>query len=549
MPDWTKNIDPFKNWNSGGGASGGLSGLDLTIKIGTAINKSIAGQRQRKRSEEELQREKQRQEDLLRNPPPVFGSARWATPSDLSARGALKSVSAFDHPSSLLLGTLVDEELGNTMLGQIHWDGEGHLLTVAPTRSGKSTTTIVPNLVRYKGSCVVFDPKGELYRETADWRRENVGPVYRVAPFEEQTDAFNPLETLSGPSDARTLADQIIPVDPKAQDFFRKDAIAILSALIVYVAENAPPGFRNLAEVRKITSQPLSIFRDVIEDMTRSSNPMVANAAQIVFDKDKDRSLPSLRDTLNTEMSLWDDPGVIRATSINQLDFRALKDSPATVYITVPFHKIKAYSGFLKILLVTALEAMVENPRRPDIPVLFVLDEFLSLGPFPKFRDAIQTHAGAGVRLWFFLQNLSTLEEHYPHSWKAFFDATVKMFFGTDDIFTGNLISSILGGKTVAYRSGGSSQGGTHPSGDLLGQHASANGSVSSSVNLQGKPLLSGDEVVRLLSATKANGTRSAILSMGGVHPIHATLVPWFLGEKCRSRVNAQVRPAPSPSR
>lgn len=541
MSDWTKNIDPFRHWNSPQtGSSGG--GLELGWKIGSAINKTIAGQRQKRQTEEELKRERERQDELLRNPPPVFGSARWATPAELTAQGILKPVSAFDNPSSLLLGTLIDDQLGNAMLGQLHWDGEGHLLTIAPTRSGKSTTTIVPNLVRYKGACVVFDPKGELYKETAQWRREHVGPVYRIAPFEADTAAFNPLETLAGPSDARMLADQIIPYDPKAQDFFRKDAIAILSALIVYVAAKAPEGYRNLAEVRKITAQPLSVFQEVIEDMTRSDIPMVANAAQIVFDKDKERSLPSLRDTLNTEMSLWDDPGVAAATAKNQVDFRSLKDRPATVYVTVPFHKIKAYAGFLKILLATALEAMVENPRQPEIPVLFILDEFLSLGPFPAFRDAIRTHAGAGVRLWFFLQNLSTLEEHYPQSWRAFFDATVKMFFGTDDIFTGNLISSILGGKTIAYQAGGASQGSSSHAGDIVGHHASANGSVNSSVALQGKPLLTGDEVIRMLSATKPDGTRQGIVSIGGAPPVTATLVPWFLGDKCRSRVTAQPR-------
>jgi type IV secretion system protein VirD4 len=542
MPDWMKGIDPLKNLDMFGGLSKGSasSGVDIGWKIGTAINKGIAGYGQRKRAEGEQQRERERQDDLLKNPPPVHGDAKWATADELRHRGFLRPFSAFDSPSSLLLGTL--EANGNPAVGHIHWDGEGHLLTVAPTRSGKSTTTIVPNLVRYKGSCVVFDPKGELYRETADWRRQNVGPVYRIAPFEADTHAFNPLETLTGPSDARMIADQIMPYDPKAQDFFRKDAIAILSALIVYVAQNAPQEYRNLGEIRHITSLPLREFRDVIGEMTKSPIPMVANAAQIVFDKDPERSIPSLRDTLNTELSLWDEPGVIKATSQNQVDFRALKDRPATVYITVPFHKIKAYSAFLKILLVTALEAMVENPNQPDIPVLFVLDEFLSLGPFPKFRDAIQTHAGAGVRLWFFLQNLATLQEHYSDSWRAFFDATVKMFFGTDDIFTGNLISTMLGGETIAYKNGGLSNSNSSQTGDIFNQNGSNSGSVNYGVTIQGKPLLTGDQVIRLLNATNPDKTRTGILSLGGVNPIKATLVPWFLGEKCRARVTAQRR-------
>lgn len=539
MADWMKGIDPLKGLDSYGKNSGG-GGLDLGLKIGKALSQAMATGRARKRAEQEQAQERARQDELLKNPPPIHGSAKWASAGDLFPKGLLRPAEAFENPSSILLGTFRDPELHGAVAGQIHWDGEGHLLTVAPTRSGKSTTTIVPNLVRYKGSCVVLDPKGELYRETAAWRRDNVGPVYRIAPFEADTHSFNPLETMVSSSDARMLADQIMPVDSKAQDFFRKDAIAILSALMVHVARHAPAGLKNLAEVRKITAQPLSVFRDVIQDMASSDDPMVANAAQIVFDKDKDRSIPSLRDTLNTELSLWDDPGVIRATSENQIDFRTLKDRPATVYITVPFHKLSAYSGFLKILLVTALEAMVENPRKPDIPVLFVLDEFLSLGPFPKFRDAIRTHAGAGVRLWFFLQNVSTLEEHYPQSWKSFFDASVKMFFGTDDPFTGTLISQILGGQTVAYLNGGSSSGSSLPSGDIFSQQSSTSGSVNASVTIQGRPLLTGDEVVRLLSSTHDDKTRTGIITVAGVPPIKATLVPWFLGEKSRARVNSQ---------
>lgn len=538
MADWMKGIDPLKNLDLAGKSSG-PGGFELGWKIGSAINKTIAGTRQRKQAEEQQRREKERQDELLKAPPPLHGSARWATVEELGQKQLLRPASAFDGPSSLLLGVIKDPALHDSVAGQLHWDGQGHLLTVAPTRSGKSTTTIVPNLVRYKGSCIVLDPKGELYRETAQWRRDNVGPVYRIAPFEHDTDSFNPLETMAAPSDARTLADQIMPVDPRAQDFFRKDAIAILSALMVHVAHHAPPGLKNIAEVRKITAQPLSVFRHVIEDMTRSHVPMVANAAQIVFDKDKDRALPSLRDTLNTELSLWDDPGVAKATAANQVDFRTLKDQPATVYITVPFHKIAAYAGFLKIVLVSALEAMVDNPRQPAIPVLFVLDEFLSLGPFPKFRDAIRTHAGAGVRLWFFLQNVSTLEEHYPQSWKSFFDATVKMFFGTDDIFTGQLVSNVLGMQTVAHLQGGLSSGASSQAGDFLGNHGQ-NSSINQNVALQGRSLLTPNEVVTMLSAVHPDQTRDAVITVAGTHPIKATLVPWFLGEKCRNRVTSK---------
>ena len=61
--------------------------------------------------------------------------------------------------------------------------GEGHLLTVAPTGTGKGRTAIVPNLLYYQGPVVVIDPKGENYAVTARCRREMGHRVFKLDPF------------------------------------------------------------------------------------------------------------------------------------------------------------------------------------------------------------------------------------------------------------------------------------------------------------------------------------------------------------------------------
>ncbi|TIV37053.1 MAG: type IV secretory system conjugative DNA transfer family protein [Mesorhizobium sp.] len=537
MPDWFKDFDPLKGMEPFGSSrrKGAGEGFSAGFKIATTISNMFAQHRARKQIEEEQREEKRRVDEAVANPPPLHGSARWADASELSKAGLLHPNSKFDSPSSILLGVYEDPAPGGAVAGQLHWDGEGHLLTVAPTRSGKSTTTIIPNLVRYKGSCVVLDPKGELYAQTADWRRKNVGPVYRVSPFLSQSDAYNPLDGVASFSDAQALADLIMPPDKYAPDFFRKDAISILTAIIMFVTEEAPPGHRHMAEVRRITAAPLASFTEAIKTMAVSRNPAIANAANIVLAKDYSKAIPNLRDTINTEFALWDDPGLHRATSIASFDFRSLKDEPATVYITVPFHKMSAYAAFLKITLSTALEAMLQNETIPEIPVLFVLDEFLSLGPFPRFRDAIRTHAGAGVRLWFFLQDVPTLEEHYPGGWKTFFNTSVKTFFGTDEHFTSLTISDFLGDQTRGYRTAGTSNSAS--TGPIFTGNGAGTGTVNHGVAYTRRPLLTPDEVTELLSGTAPDQTRTGLVFARGVRPIKARLVPWFLGQACRDRV------------
>jgi type IV secretion system protein VirD4 len=510
----------------------------------------------RRRKEERAERDQ-----LLKSPPPLHGSAAWATPSDL--KRYLKGRDGFDNPSSILLGTLL-EDGASEPAGFVHWDGDGHLLTVAPTRSGKSVTTIIPNLLRYRGSAIVLDPKGELYEKTSAWRAANVGPVFRIAPFDDGSDpetaqfprhGFNPLSRIRSQHHARGLAHLMFPRDPNGQEFFNDDAVSFLTGLIQFVLDTAPPERRNLGTVREAASAPMPArrerqggaprpSRDFIQLLTRMAASRLASvreAADNVLGKSDDRGIPNLRDTLNSKLSLWSDPALLAVTDRNDVDFGRLKEQPATVYITVPLSLTEAYAPFLKVLLKSALDALLENPAVPKIPVLFVLDEFLSLGPFADFRNAIRTHASAGVRLWFFLQDMGTLEEHYPGtSWHAFLNTSVKQFFGVDDPFTGELVGRYLGNQTVAYVS---TQSGANVSAQMgtIFEDGSAGVAMSSGQSIQflGRPLLTPDEVMALLSDWHANGTRTAVVHIRGPRAFKLRLVPYDKSEACRARIGA----------
>ena len=67
------------------------------------------------------------------------GSARWGTGEALRGEDGLL---IGRHPST---GEL------------LRFDGEGHLLTLAPTRSGKGVSVVIPNLLDYVGSMFVLD--------------------------------------------------------------------------------------------------------------------------------------------------------------------------------------------------------------------------------------------------------------------------------------------------------------------------------------------------------------------------------------------------------
>jgi type IV secretion system protein VirD4 len=514
----------------------------VAVAIVSGRNPKPILERAERRKAECAEREK-----LLANPPPLHGSAAWASANDLSR--FLKDRDGFDTPSSVLLGTFL-EDGAQDPAGFVHWDGDGHLLTLAPTRAGKSVTTIIPNLLRYQGSAVVLDPKGELYEATSAWRASNVGPVYRIVPFDDGSDpatqdfpkhGFNPLARIRSQHQARGLAQLMFPRDPNGQEFFNDDAVSFLTALILYILDSAPEHRRNLGTVREATAAPLDRFMQVAHLMAASRLPSVRDAANNAIGKSKDRGLPNLRDTLHSKLSLWSDPALLAVTDRNDVDFGALKDRKATVYITVPLTLTETYAPFVKVLLKAALDAMIDNAAKPDIPVLFVLDEFLSLGPFADFRNAIRTHASAGVRLWFFLQDMGTLEEHYPGTaWHAFLNTSVKQFFGIDDPFTAELVGRYLGNQTVAYRSTQTGGNVSAQMGNWL-EDGSAGVSLSTGESIQflGRPLMTPDEVMALLSDWHANGVRTGIVHIRGPRAFKVQLVPHDKSATCRARLGA----------
>lgn len=466
---------------------------------------------------------KEKQDTMRLSPPAVHGSARWATKQDLEAQDLLGSADG----TGLSLGKHIDDD--------IVWHGESHLLTIAPTRTGKGIMQILPNLLQYKGSAVILDPKGELFEKTAVWRRKNVGPIYVLNPFNMPllngfTHAFNPLDQVTDSQSAVKLAETIYPRShDQKQQFFDNEAIGFLAAVVEFVARFMTGEDRSFGAIRNSLSSLDKAFYDQLKAMAHPVMPdSIKNAANNFSTKSKETGKPRVLDSINQHLRIWDSEGLRKCTAQTDFDFRNLKDAPATVYLILPFEEIEPYSTFVRMVFATALDAMLANKTVPEIPVLFVLDEFLALDPDDRFVSALRTHASAGVRLWFFLQDLPTLEQKYPTTWKSFLQVETKTFFGTDDPFTAEMISKYLGDRTVAFDVPNMSASTTG------GASGSASYSISENLNLTARNLLTPDEVIAYM-AGDAYG-RTAIHFMRNVRPVQATLTPWFSDPDLKDR-------------
>ena len=403
---------------------------------------------------------------------------------------------------------------------------------MAPTRTGKSAVLIIPNLLRYRGSAVVLDPKGELYQATADWRRKNVGEVYVVDPFKivgDYSDSFNPLDAVKDDKTARKIAEMIYPVTGDAkQQFFENEAISLLTAIIYYCSVYAPVQYRSLAVIRDLTAADDNDFKELLKDMKKEENPASIRNPARTFDNKNADAKKRVLDSFETHMQIWDTQALRDISNRTDFDFEGLKDETATVYLVMPFDDLKAFSTYIQGFFSAALSAMITNRNKPDIPVLFVLDEFLALDAAEHFSTALHTHAGSGVRLWFFVQDIATLRQRYDDLWESFLDVEVKVFFGTQQKETSEYISEYLGHRTEAVpdpTSGTISLGGSGSS-----------YSIDEKYSYHKVALMTPDQVERFMVSNDKSKPRMGIVFMGGGHRIKTKLIPWVLDPVAKAR-------------
>jgi type IV secretion system protein VirD4 len=148
---------------------------------------------------------------------------------------------------------------------------------------------------------------------------------------------------------------------------------------------------------------------------------------------------------------------------------------------------------------------MEQDRTAPDIPVLFVLDEFPVLGHLKQLEDAAGQIAGFGVRLWPILQDLGQLKALYRERWQTFIgNSQFVQLFGNNDLETLNWVSDRLGTTTVVVEEIART---THDQ--------RQRGATGESLRLQVDKLLTGEEVARYFGR-QAEQKRQLVIHAGG---------------------------------
>jgi type IV secretion system protein VirD4 len=310
------------------------------------------------------------------------------------------------------------------------YDGDGHLITLAPTRSGKGRGALIPNLLLYSGPVIVFDPKGELYRVTARCRREMGQRVIKLDPCQvagADGDTLNPfdiftLDNADLETDAQTLAEWLSQGNRGTKEpFWDVQASALHSALIAHVASALPAEERNLESIRKLLIADDTVYNlAVVLDTQGKAMNRMAHDEIAAFLQTTDVTRSGILSTAQAYIKPFLSPRMGAALCNSTFDLQdVVRAAPLTIYMVLPPDKLKSHRALLKMWVGTFLKALTSRKHIPPLRTLMLLDECAQLEHFPYLETLMTLCAGYGVQCWTFWQDMAQLHGCYPASWQT----------------------------------------------------------------------------------------------------------------------------------
>lgn len=505
---------------------------------------------------------------LSQNTEDLHGSARWATEHDVRETGLLSA------SEGVYVGAFQPE--GSRRLPYLRHDGPEHVLAFAPTRSGKGIGLVIPTLLAWNESAIVYDIKGENWAKTAGFRASQGHLCFRFSPVEQSGSCrFNPLaevriNTPRDVSDAQNIASMIVRTgEDSAQERYWQDAAtSITTGMILHAcyAADADGRAATLADLAQTFTKPGQSFRDTLVDLLNfphdaamrhnwrmpagevtRTHPVVREKAQEMLDKE-DRDFGGVLSTAKTAPSIYSDPLLARNTSAR--DFRIADlvshQRPVSLYLVVPPSDKIRLRPLMRLMFTMTVNRLTErmqfdgvDQKRNRHRLLVMIDEFPSLNRMEVFADALSYMAGYGLKAYLITQDIRQIVDAYGANESIVSNCHVRVAFAPNQYETADLLSKMTGTTTVekaSYTFSGS-------------RFSPVMGHVNASVDHVQRPLMTPDEVLRLAPPRKerANGEErivgpgQSLIFVSGHYPILGAQMLYFLDPELNRR--AQIPP------
>lgn len=391
----------------------------------------------------------------------AHGSARWAKAKDLVRSGLMNRVRGLPLPANSLP---IAKAFGgrDIFLPPTQW--LRHFVMFGPTGSGKSKTFFISMIrsILARSSCLVYDPKGELFAQSARCAQQ----VFRLDlndPAKSDRWNFIP-KCRNDPAFACQVAGMMIGIENRRTtnaDPFWGDAEQIaLTAILLHIAEvykeKAIPAFAadfllSLGENEK----------DAFAHAMENSPSIYAKQAYLAFRQAPIQTRGSILIGLYNKlrpftlaparMVTMPPTAEEIAAGCRNIDFSDLRKPGTAIYLVVSEGAADIYKEFIATFLgLAVMEMRLDGLNEPEHPCFVLIDEAYQLN-VAEVKRISGIGRGRGVGLGLGYQDLPQMYDQYGREQANAILGTVmtKIFLpGLDDV-TAEYASKQLGDTTI----------------------------------------------------------------------------------------------------
>lgn len=172
----------------------------------------------------------------------------------------------------------------------ITYGGDGHLVTFAPTGTGKTAGPVIVNALTHPGQLIVIDIKGEVHAATAQARKA-MGQEVHVLDLRDGTESgsLNPLDLVARcgtdlTAMSRSFAAELIERGADERDRFWNDwAESMVTAGTTWLLADCEPEKRRLSELHDLFTYDDAVYRIAVMIDTKAVREKSAKAAFAAF--------------------------------------------------------------------------------------------------------------------------------------------------------------------------------------------------------------------------------------------------------------------------
>jgi type IV secretion system protein VirD4 len=438
------------------------------------------------------------------------GTARWAVSHEL--RRYLRP-----DGHGFIFGKLPKHGLFDRQAGYLTLPADPKLAfnqnvtVIGSSGSRKTRSVIQPNIQQSamygRESLIVIDPKGENYARSANLLRDRKFKVYLLNLLHpEHSDAWNPLDAVTGVLDAADLANNLVantinPNRPKGGDPFWDNAEqGFITALVLYVKLHRPPAEQHMASVLELGTELPPEELDTIFLALKPEDP--ARRFYRSFLRAEEKVRAGVVAGLGNRLQLWNSPELAHLTATSTFHIDKFGEEPSALFLVIPDSKA-TYAPILALFWQQAFEVlyMVADQHGGSLPlwVRCYMDEMANCGFIPGYEQKKSTMRSRGVSTQEIWQNLTQMQGRYPAWEEMLANSDHLLLLGANDLRTVEYISKKLGNTTVRIHSSNSNK-------------SDRSASSGQGNNYTGRPLMTPDEVLRLPAD-------QAVLIPRGQHP------------------------------